>query len=1007
MNKKFKIFAYLTIVSIFLLSGINTSIALATDYESQETTFNLDTDNPQAFGVIIPRINMYGTYSIQGSNQGRFEIMPWDGSPSEVITVNNPGEDISLEAYPQYFDYITKTPTKNNFIDPWQETRWFNISAYNSEVNNTQPYTLSSIYEKYAMNEYSQKLIQLSDSMPVEINLNIENVGPKVLKLDWDTTSDPVETMDLISPSGIPIYFDYTTAEMDGSIIFYYIPFVAKSTGIYKLLLDVDSSVGNVFVDFIDSNQFYTPVGASIAGGSGGEFPTQDDIDNQEWTTEWFSTTVSTGQKLKINIIEDYDEGFSDFNINLWLICGDDYYGANIGTTLNDLIGTQEMIFPNSGKVYFSISGTNLYRIILSTESIASINHNLGTSQSIKIEKNERKAMHFSLNQDSFVRFNYTLKGLGSPRFVFSGLVVNYIFYHIGQNQRYCTNLYDNLISSVQSITENGETYYYYYMPRGSYHLILVNQKDNYDGTFGITSKLISLSSQKIPVNDLYYPNNNPSDFSSINFEPSEYNKGLKEAKVLEIDIDQPGQYRLNTTMLVENNTLVAPSLTNPLYVYIYNATTDEFIPYDNNTELFANDTDYLYIGYESRWNGMDISLSKNGSLDGDISMECYCNPFVIPNWRDLNIQSDSTNELNESGEIEFRRDLYFQTWIKGADGLNIDDNIEEEDYYWLRIDPTSSYSIPPIISSISLKNITITGNINFALIGTNGYIYDEYWKPTTPDDITNFEISQDTENLNSDTDESYIIYDSDPYIRTIKPGTYKLLIIPNHWDCFGGVTINFALENYLPYAQQYSYDIENLTPTPELYAYEINNYTDSGYANNNGSVNNYGLNIEYNYTETILSEFGGDSYLLIECKGESYQWTQLVVYCENISSYDLRILQDLPWVSGSSSSGYEVKMLDSSVSTNRTFEFGVLKDNFYLLFEVDSSEDMIKFGISLSQYDTQEFIITTPSQESQPFEWLGIIIIAGAVGMVALIGAVGYYFIRSRGGKIKSKSPR
>jgi len=547
-------------------------------------------------------------------------------------------------------------------------------------------------------------------------------------------------------------------------------------------------------------------------------------------------------------------------------------------------------------------------------------------------------------------------------------------------------------------------------MPAGTYKGVIKNTNPLANGIFQISSKVYPLSDESIPVNTLAYPKRAPTEFIPIEFQPDTEFSSLKNPIGLNIEIPDMGQFRLNTTMWATNNTGNVP-LATPSLIYSYIG--GNYIKYNYTFEAFNSTADYLYIAYPSRWTGMDIVLSTNGT-GGTVDAYSYTNT----GWDYMDYEPDGTFDLTQSGIMEFREDEDdFRLWIKGIGGANIDDSIDESDYYWLRLDPSSAYSTYPIIDSLQLTNITITGDINFFLIGESGYEYDDYWGPTgivQPAPITNFRVSLDEEpddfgDMGYDSEESYII-DSPgglTWINGLEGGTYRLLIIPEDWDYNDSVTVQFAVENYWGYTHQATYDIGALTATPYLHEMDIHNYTIAGYSNFTGSIYNYGLITEYNHTESY-NPHSGYSYFALECLGEPYQWTQLVARLEGLGlgDYNLYIVQDLPWISTSGPNSEVREITPGGYDVNRTFEFGTFNDHFTLLFEVDAPVNAnVSFYISLSQYDT--VALTTSDVKASYTPPLDPALILGlAIGIPAAAGAVVVIYILKKKGKILTKRP-
>jgi hypothetical protein len=213
-------------------------------------------------------------------------------------------------------------------------------------------------------------------------------------------------------------------------------------------------------------------------------------------------------------------------------------------------------------------------------------------------------------------------------------------------------------------------------------------------------------------------------------------------------------------------------------------------------------------------------------------------------NWNFMG-HSDDTSELTQDGVIEFTlTDTDFRDWTYGTGTLDIDPSIDENDYYWLRLDCTSDYSTGtvPIIELITLLNQTIKGDVNFALLRESGYQYDDTWGPTginQPSEPIGLRVSKDEDNdlfgtLEYDSSESFIIKSSDPNIIGFEEGLYKLLIVPENWDYSGSIKIRFTIEDYWGYHVEQSYTIDQ---NPVAHSWQI------------GDMVNVGDSILYNYS--------------------------------------------------------------------------------------------------------------------------------------------------------------
>ncbi|MFX1469609.1 MAG: hypothetical protein ACFFB8_13205, partial [Promethearchaeota archaeon] len=656
---------------------------------------------------------------------------------------------------------------------------------------------------------------------------------------------------------------------------------------------------------------------------------------------------------------------------------------------------------PKTGAAYVSFTDVvfeDWYRYSLLLTKANNKQYELGDTTTFSIYMDEPTTVQFSVQEDSIVRFNYT--SLPSPPGAPALLGIIYR----DSKQITCSDISTPILTRTVDSTD----FYWYYMPAGTYKAFIINMNPSANGLFQISSQVYVLSEESIPINTMTYPSIYPSEFLAIEFEQDPEHVSLKNPIGVEIEIPDIGQFRLNTTISAVDNNETATGF--PSYLYIRNATDGFYYSYDYPHPAFSTDgdtdLDYLYIGATTRWTGMTFDFSVPG-----VGATLFTPQIYDGGWTNLNIDNDGTSDFTVDGTIEVDiGDVDFDQWTKGAGAVILDPDIDEGDYYWMRIRSNGDYSTVPIIQSLTLLNLTIVGDLQYILIGESGYKYDDYWGPSgiyQPTDPLDLEVSLDDDNggsYNVDSRVTSIIRATDPLTIGFEAGTYKLLIIPEQWDYNGSVTINFAVQNYWDYAHNATYDIGDITPN--LHARDIYNYTVSGYSNITGDVYNYGLVTEYNHTESMLPYSGVDSYFVLECFGKPYQWTQLVATVEGLGTgeYNLYILQDLPWIDTNGPNN-EWNIIDSAVDYNTTFEFGVFSDSFILLFEVESSLENVKFYLSLSQYDT--LLLTTSDVKASYTPPLDpALVLALVIGIPAAVGAVVVIYVLKKKGKILTKRP-
>ena len=1014
MVKKIKIYAFMTILLIFLLSAINASFSVAISMQGNGAAIKVEKDDPIGYGVFMQDPNLYTATSIGGYHQGQFTIMDYNNTQMAQETVIIPGNDISV-VYPWYFDsYNMDSTTNNNYTDPWNDIGWLNVSAHDAENDTLSPYSFNTVWNSYPLTEGGTLDVPLNSTIPMQIDIGIGSTGPKMIKFDWLTDNPGGVTLNnplkLISPSGKLVNFDYQTVTYNlffSTDLFNYISFVANEPGTYRLLVDASySKPGFLHLEFLSFNLQTLAIDTLTYGGSGDALPNMNEMFENEWMSQWYKISGTKGDKFRLDLGLDYQE--FPLQINIWYPCENGYL---LEKTVP--FGTEDLFFPATGDIYISITDTyyscnNRYYLLL--KEIPATEYNIGGNlTTIRVSRDERKAIDFTLENDSFVRFNYTSYGNGIP--VMAGFVYNPMALTMSLTSNVLTFLDAKKIYCFEGIpalktkTVDSKAFRYYYLPAGSYEALIYNTDIEYDGVIQISSEYITHNNNTIPINNLVYPDTNPSTFQSITFTADDYYTSLKDAQWIEINITEPGQYRLNTTIWLADN----PSATatgSPTYLYTYNqSATPQYTDSAYPIWAFGSDAgmtnDYFYIGSPCRYTGMIINFSTPGSLAGDHDMQVYTGSWTN---NDL-VRTDGTSDLTQDGIIEFdTTDSFYRDWVKGAGGIDFPDITDEDNYYWLRLDCDTTFTTVPVISLITLLNITISGDINFALLRDSGYQYCNYWEPDQPGDPNGLRVSLDEgldwwgQPFNFYSDKSGIIETADPLTIGFETGIYKLLIIPEKWCYSGPITVQFAVENFWNYNVFAEY---NITAEPSLHAGYINNYTASGYGIDNATIYPYGLVSVYNNT---LVEATDEGYLILKCYGEPYQWTQLVLTFQNVSlaptwGVDVYLMQDLPWIDNSGPND-EVKQLLNDVMANTTHEFGVFNEDFYLIFECsDDGDDMITFRIALSQYNTTaiytEAVIAEIGIGIDPVMVGWIIIIVAIIGGAAVVIVV---IIKKRG---------
>ena len=1006
ISNRRKIVVILALSLFLLFNAITISNGLARTIK-EDAVFNLDKADPlgpEGYGAIIPSPNTAGALYVDGTNQGKFTVTNWLGGTLAEEIVNYPGEDISLY-YPTDLDgYWTGSMSNNDAINPWSEVRWLNVSAYNAEAEILSPFTLSTVFDYYAMEEGGVLNQPFYYEHPMQIDLIVKSTGPKVLKIDWLTiTPGSVSYIYfLISPSGKLVdCYDEEAIFMGFDTLYEYLIFSASEVGAYRLIVGVTaySDPASLNLEFLDIDIFSLPLNTVKFGGNFGDFATLDISKIANWQSNWFKFNGKKGELFRLDIYEDFATGFTP-TIDIWTPSANGYFVQTVG------IGSHEVYFAKSGSAYISLTDVDFedwYRYSLFLTKANNEKFTLGDRTTFSISMDEIKTVEFSLQKDSIVRFNYTSlpNPLGAPALNTLGTSNAFAFRDSKEFEGYDINsrLLEKIVDS--------STFYWHYMPAGTYKAVIENTNPSANGLFRISSKVFGLSDETIPVNSLTYPLTYPTEFASIDFQPDSEFGSLKDPVGINIEIPDIGQFRLNTTMWLSKNTGANSTIT-PTYLYTSNGTDSEYYNFGYPQPVFSLDgdsttTDFLYIGAPTIWTGMTFDFSVLGA-GGIMELNIFDGSWVV-----LSEDNDGTSELTADGTIEFDlTDVDFSQWTRGTGILDIDPNIDETDYFWMRLDCTNDYVTIPVIQELTLLNTTKMGDLQFFLIGESGYEYDDYWGPsgiTQPVDPTNLVVSLDEYYSEYDSRVSSIIRGSDPMTIGFEGGTYKLLIIPEEWTYPGVVNVDFAVENYWDYSHVETYDIATLSPTPNLHAIDITNFTLTGYSNITGSIYDYGLVTDYNHTKTALPFGGDESYFALECTGEPYQWTQLVLTFQGVADFEIYLLQDLPWDDATGPNA-ENQLLVSTVNTNRTIEFGVFSETFTLLFEVADSAENITFYISLSQYDTVS-LITSDLRASYKPPLDPALVLVLAILIPSATGAVIVVYILKKKGRILTKTPR
>ncbi len=1015
--EKRKVIPLLVFVLFGLLNIFNLSSGIAIYMQGEGATFHPNDDYPTQYGVFIPSPNMYTTMSIQGSNQGEFVMMNWLGGAIDTETVNYPGDDISM-LYPWYFDsYVKGTPTSNGYIDPW-DVNWMNITALNPHNVSLSPYTMNSLFNFYVMSESTKLQIPLNHSIPMQIDITISNLGPHILKYDWltDDPSNIGQSIDLISPSGKEVDFYKETATTHAIVpptnLFDYLTFVAHEKGTYRLLIyawHISDKPAYLTLEFLSTSTSSFPLETLIFEGNGDEVLTIEEAEHSTWRSNWLSINGEKGDIFRLELNPDYATGEEPI-IKVWSPCDNGYILFPSITQ-----GTHEIYFPSNGKAYISFIDAGYgdwYRYGLYLSKYEALNYNIGSNlTSIKISRDQSKVIEFLLEDDGFVRFNYTSTPPGNPYLAALGTLNSFIFMDSKSLGSY------EILSPIETKIVDTESFYYYYMTSGTYKAVIRNTDESYDAVFEINSKFVEFTNNSIPINFLTYPDTSPSQFTTIEFEPDEYYSRLKEGIGIGINITEPGQYRLNMTMNLSDYMEVVPPSIDPSAVVYYNFSSDEYNDYTSNATtqyqsfpIFTNIGDSLFLASTTKFQEMIFNFSQLGVNPGG-APDLFPYVWHDSSWYSIGTLIDNTNEFEINGSwIIDNSDPDYINWEKGSD-FDLP-NIIEDDFYWLEIycddDFDGGGETLPYIDLINLNfsGVSLEGEMNFALVRESGFSYSDYWELTAPNSISLI-YPQRIEN-HTFSDEQWLFgASSDPYILGLEEGYYKLLIIPNGWSYEGPIEIQFGIENYWDYNVGRTFIIND---EPLAYPWQIGNLVNvSDPILYNYSTYPYDFTIAFNDTIVSWDDYTGyfEGYIVLNCFGTAYSWTQLVVEVSNITDYELYLMQELPWIDGNGPN-MEIATIDTSIGANNTIEFGVIRDNFTLLFEYhgDGNEN-IEFNIGLRQYNTTALYSNEITASYTPQSNGDILVLTLAIVIPTVAGAaVVVVYVLKKKGRILTKTP-
>ena len=336
LHKK-KLLPLCIVLTLLILGIFNLNSVYAINWSGDGALFIPDDDHPTQYGVFIQQPNMFTTMSIDASNQGNFTMMDWEGGLIENELVDYPGQDIS-ELYPWYFDdYLMNSVTNNNFTNPWT-IDWMNVTTLNPHDIDLSNYTLNSVFNYHVMTENSVLNIPLNSTIPMQIDLMIDSVGPKILKLDWltdDPDLAPLVGLAIISPSGKVINMDSGQVEYQVMVgtpmpLYNYYSFVAHEKGAYRLLAQAGYGMPTqLSMEFLDTPISTLSSDTLTYGGHDNDNPTAQDAMDLEWKNQWYRINGEQGDLYRLDLGLDFGGGFPA--VNLWTPCENGYQWQVLG----------------------------------------------------------------------------------------------------------------------------------------------------------------------------------------------------------------------------------------------------------------------------------------------------------------------------------------------------------------------------------------------------------------------------------------------------------------------------------------------------------------------------------------------------------------------------------------------------------------------------------------------------------------------------------------------------
>lgn len=1041
IKHKSRFVSFSIIASILLLCFFNAGYSVAAVSTSEPKEMNggggqISVENDTiAYGAIVPDANSYSAMYADGYYQAQFDQLDWDGdSIDNEDTTAIEGKEIN-GSYPMYFDDDTGGESStvgfnrnNGMIDPWNDINWLKVDSREAE-NATRPipFNFTTTRNWYCMGEDAPLLAPISSNVPMQIDIKIDSVGPKILKYEYLGANAPtVNNNPLISPSGKAVnryslqpqlinYFETTNGPDSKDVdLFNYWGFVACETGTYTLWFDSTVAGTNFLsLEFMDVTPTTLEQDTLTFGGSGeDDVPNWQDVETNEWSSVWYSFEANAGEIYKLDLASKYtlnDDGVgADVTpqVNIFTPC----CSINGYAQTGGAFGSNYIYVPEAGKVYVAIDEDQYFtinRYSMYLQKIEQLDWTINaTTMTVQVNTDQVKALKWTMANDSFVRINYTGVGSGAPA-IYSTTAMDRVIYKTAPKEN-CFQVMVPPFTKYGDYENTGDKYLYFYLPAGQYVTLIRNTDTQKNGFLRIDSKYIKDANKTIEPVKLGYPYSYMGAQLGLTFDPDVTNPALKYGQWFELNITKRGIYRLNTTVYGSG----LPNKASPSKVITVNNSLSDY--HDLTTEVQQNkddegvvmfddegNTQYMYIGYANKWT--DLHFNFTDAADA-------ANGFTTKVWSgsswDVVANDDSwstATNFNANGSIWFNHNpVYFRAdaiadWDKGADTAldNAFTTFEVDDYYWMRIEFSSTYSGSVVrLDHLMLSNITMDGDLNMYLVKDSPYQYCDFWGQT-------FDVDDENDNFicasrYNDTLHGFFSHMASAETDILnpmiyEPGMYKLLVVPAHWSVTGPITVNIALEDLSGWVYKVPFNLTKVKGTPGLHTeYLTNGKITSGFNYNYTTYPFFGYNVNTTFTRagdfSEMWEANAGIFLVNVCCGNLYNWTTLVYRVTNVSAVRVYLIYDLPWINNNGPNS-EWTLLDANTGVttiygaNKSLEFGALDEDFMvaIVFTAVGANKDVWVRFNLFQWNTTKMTtVATDLYTCEPVGGAGDVAIPG-----------------------------